>query len=710
VHSPSLSMKDQHQQEQPPPPPGPSSNPRALQQEEEQQEENDSAAAAIEMTTSIQSVDPTALLESSTRAEEDAEPAPETVATREAPFPATFLAPDDAIPLPLRGDDDGSRSTPAAVGYSFLGDLQRRHRASLSRAPSTPRLMLLLLPLLSLGCHALFFYGQSATMWRLHLSKQVNVWVNATTFESREAMDTLGRNHSNHIVMQSEKDVKEFTYLYAIQELWKAAHMPGKLLPRAAAVLLILFSGVWPHLKLLLLNFTWLFATNGPRRTRLLHWLSTLGKWSLADVLVVCVMVGVLHLDWVVDPQATKDGLEENLPYVISLVHALYTASDLCTMALPFDCHVNQKNWSKWSQCKGCVAFVKMAVDHPSTARSSFQGFFDGLHVSGGGLVSLRVHGLGGIYVFCSAVILSILISLAVDIWDVRAQQQQQATAWGGPHELALDTDNDDNGEEDDEDNDGDSYEDFHTHFQYRQRLESAGQSAYDGLIRQTEELEQSRWRKYAVWCGCVVATILVTAGVWSMSIERRVYGAIPHTLQSVLGIEWDQKYSLMSLVKVTGAAKGYDYLLMGTFGLFMVLGPLIRVGLCVLASLCPCASSSRARRALLASMEFIGAFCAWEVLVAAVGMVDLLMPSITSTVILSPDCAQISPDGSCLSVEFNLLDPFATVLLGGLVLVALANYGYGSRRHLVQGESPPDESARYDLVRGSDTRLRLTA
>jgi hypothetical protein len=691
---------------------GPSS-PGELQLDEEESE-----SAAIEMTASVQSLDAAseALIErriedspdgAEAQAEYDDDNVRRIVTPLEARPPATFLAPDDApLPTTIRGDD-GFLSTQV---YTWLGDLKRRHLASLSRAPSTPRLMLLLLPLLSLATHALFFYGQSAAMWRLHLSEQVDVWVNATTFESRSAMDTLGRNHSNHIVLNNETDVKEFTYLYAIHELWKAAHMPGKLLPRTAAVLLILFSGIWPHLKLVLLNFTWLFATNGPRRTRLLHWLSTLGKWSLADVLVVCVMVGVLHLDWIVDPQATKDGLQENLPYVITLVNALYTASDLCTMALKTECHGHQKNWNHWSQCKACVAFVRTAVDHPSTARHSLKGVFDGLHVSGDGLVSLRVHGLDGIYVFCSAVILSILISVAVDLVDVRAQQQlhqaASASAWGGPHELALDTEDD----EDDDDNDGDSYEDFHTHFQYRQRLESAGQSAYDGLIRQTEELEQSRWRKYAVWGGCAVATILVTAGVWSMSIERRVYGAIPHTLQAVLGIEWDQKYSLMSLVKVTGAAKGYDYLLMGTFGLFMVVGPLIRVGLCVLASLCPCADSSRSRRVLLASMEFIGAFCAWEVLVAAVGMVDLLMPSITSTVILSPDCAQISPDGSCLSVEFDLLDPFVTVLLGGLVLVALANYGYGSRRHLVQQAAPPEDAARYNVVGSTDTRLRLTA
>ena len=609
--------------------------------------------------------------------------------------------PNNGVPLPLAEEPIITRRP------SLFGSLWNRHKNSLSRAPSTPCIALFLIPLLSLATHAIFLYGQSATMWRLHLSEQVDVWANATTFESKKALDTLGLPHHNHIYVSKEKDVREFTYMYAIHELWKAAHMPGKVLPRTAAVLLIIFSGIWPHLKLALLNFTWLFATNGARRTRLLHWLSTLGKWSLADVLVVCVMVGVLHLDWVVDPEETKAGLVQDLPYVLTLIKSLYTASDVCTYAMKLDCHIHHKSWDKWSQCKACVAFVKTALDHPSTARDTFKGVFEGIDVSGGGLVYLRVHGMSGIYVFCSAVILSIIISLVVDVLDIRAQRMQATHGYLVEDDLALTE-----GQEDDED-DGDSYEDFHTHLQYRHRLHSAGEVAYDGFIRQTEQRRQSRLRQYAVWSGCGISAILVFCGVFSLSIERKVHGAIPHALEAVLGIQWNQKYSLLSLVKVTGAAGGYDYLLMGTFGLFIVLGPLIRVLLCIMASLCPCANSGWIRQFLLACLEFVGAFCAWEVLVAAVGMVDLLMPSITSTVILNPECAKVSSDGSCLSVEFDLLDSFTFVLIGGLSLIILANWGYGSRRAHLQAEDQSTEEAEYNALEGTqrpfDTRL-LTA
>ena len=607
---------------------------------------------------------------------------------------------------------------------SSSSSLWKRHKKSLSRAPSTPCLARYLIPLLSLATHFIFYYGQTATMWRLHLSQQVNVWANATSLESRTTLDTLGLPHHNHIWVQKEKNVREFTYLYAIQELWKAAHMPGKVLPRTAAVLLVIFSGIWPHVKLLLLNFTFLLGTDQVRRTRMLHWLSTLGKWSLADVLVVCVMVGVLHLDWVVDPVATKTSLVNDLPYVLKLIYSLYSASDICSLAMKIDCHEHHHSWDKWSQCKACVGFVKTILEHPSKAKSTLKGFFDGMDVSGGGLVYLRVHGMSGIYVFCTAVIMSIVISLVVDVFDVRAQMARHASASSSAdHDLALAVEEEEENDDDDdddvvvdnsnnaEDNDGDSYEEFHTQFHYRQRLHSAGEVAYDGLLRQTEELQQARWRKYVVWGGCAVTSILVVCGVLALSIERRVHGAIPNTLETVLGIEWDHKYSLLSLVQVTGAAGGYDYLLMGTFGLFIVIGPLLRVFLCILASTCPCDDSSSARRMLLAGIEFVGAFCAWEVLVAAVGMVDLLMPSITSTVILNPSCAAISTDGSCLSVEFDLLDSFTFVLLGGLGLVVLANWGYGSRRTLIEAQGQQQQLADYDLIgrRPSDTRL-LTA
>jgi hypothetical protein len=62
--------------------------------------------------------------------------------------------------------------------------------------------------------------------------------------------------------------------------------------------------------------------------------------------------------------------------------------------------------------------------------------------------------------------------------------------------------------------------------------------------------------------------------------------------------------------------------------------------------------------------IDFIGPFCAWEVFTVAIVMVDMLMPSITATIVMDDRCAQISEDGTCLEVEFAILRSFLLVLV----------------------------------------------
>jgi len=109
--------------------------------------------------------------------------------------------------------------------------------------------------------------------------------------------------------------------------------------------------------------------------------------------------------------------------------------------------------------------------------------------------------------------------------------------------------------------------------------------------------------------------------------------------------------------------------MLMGTFGLFCVLGPLIRSGLLLLVALLDqCRFPIHPVTSLVG---FIGAFCSWEVFAIAIVMVQMLMPSITNTIIRNKACQTISDDGSCLQVEFNILPfTFWTIALGGVLLL----------------------------------------
>jgi hypothetical protein len=85
--------------------------------------------------------------------------------------------------------------------------------------------------------------------------------------------------------------------MFAVKEEAKGLGS-NALLPRLVAWILILFSGTWPHLKLLLLHSKLLLSTNMKRRKYVLNILSVLWRWNLADVFVVCVMDGVLNVSW----------------------------------------------------------------------------------------------------------------------------------------------------------------------------------------------------------------------------------------------------------------------------------------------------------------------------------------------------------------------------------------------------------------------------
>merc|ERR1712216_667070 len=153
--------------------------------------------------------------------------------------------------------------------------------------------------------------------------------------------------------------------------------------------------------------------------------------------------------------------------------------------------------------------------------------------------------------------------------------------------------------------------------------------------------------------------------------------------LHEVLGMVWEKEYSLISLVKTTGDAGGWDIFLMLTFGLFAVVGPILRscclimhvlLGLPVML-LGDCIERPRKRtslrlilyhatftlrKALLPVIDALGAFGCWEVLIVALLMIQLEMPSITDT-IYSNKCQEADPEHgrTCIEMQFNAMDTF---------------------------------------------------
>jgi len=553
--------------------------------------------------------------------------------------------------------------------------IERKTNPPLAWAPTTPCWATWLIPLAILATHALFLYGQIEPMWRMHEAQDVDLWYNATSTPASLIYRAFGLPQQLEITHHEESTLQTFTYSFAIQELWVAAGMPDKKMARVAAVLLALFSGVWPHLKLLLLNLTWLTMRNQKRRTRCLHWLSCLGKWSLADILVVCVMVGVLHIDWHVDPEAIREGVRGHLPFLLELVKSQFTNEELCSKLLSADCahysilHV---------QCNACI----VALKEKDWTGSFGQTILNGISASGDGLMTLRVIGMRGIYAFCAAVVISIFLSLVIDVWDHKASnyellQTAAAQDETDDEEILMESSltdetpatlsarynllNDDIADQEIQVLSSDRVTPpSHLSVEMGSAGQEEGDVAFSVSIR---------------WCSCMhgfisfCVVILTIFACLQVTFERKVEGAIPTLLNEVLGMEWTKFYSLHSLSETTGAAGGWDYMLQGTFCLFIVFGPIVRSILCVMGHILPGRLST-----IQTFCDLIGAFCAWEVLVIAVVMIGMLMPSITGTILMDDRCKEIGETGYCFQVSYEILSTFYTIIAAGIALILLSN------------------------------------
>ena len=62
------------------------------------------------------------------------------------------------------------------------------------------------------------------------------------------------------------------------------------------AVIVFFFSIIFPIVKLLALSTIWFVRLPDEQRTKLLHWLEALGKWSMLDVFMVAILIVLVKL------------------------------------------------------------------------------------------------------------------------------------------------------------------------------------------------------------------------------------------------------------------------------------------------------------------------------------------------------------------------------------------------------------------------------
>ena len=98
---------------------------------------------------------------------------------------------------------------------------------------------------------------------------------------------------------------------------------------RPAAGALFGFSFVWPHLKLLFMHIAFYAPLRSNFRRNTNYWLAFWGKWSLADALVMCCVIGLFNLTIDMDMVEAYNYFHKDIDHLChdECAH-LYNASD----------------------------------------------------------------------------------------------------------------------------------------------------------------------------------------------------------------------------------------------------------------------------------------------------------------------------------------------------------------------------------------------
>mmetsp|Transcript_4556 Transcript_4556/g.10219 ORF Transcript_4556/g.10219 Transcript_4556/m.10219 type:complete len:858 (+) Transcript_4556:626-3199(+) len=684
-----------------------------------------------------------------------------------------------------RSTRDGGGLTPVSSLRSRPSSLRRSsnaitQRSALFKSTTVPLLFRLLLPLLIIANHVIFYQAQTLPMWSLTYKTNIKISGTARTLKAKAAFDALNLPHEYSFESHEEKVVETFTYWDAIRKLWEGEGLgDAQTISKVAAVLLVVFSGIWPHLKLLLVHVCWflpfmhgikideskggcnccrpdpkrctLCCSNGHahqsynRRSPFLRILSSLGKWSLADVLVVCILIAVLHLDWEVDPSAIRAGVENELPVLLDYAKQKFpNAVQDCAQLLHYTCGKHAKV-IHLPACLTCQGLVNNAYSHPEWTTGEGKDILEGINLQGGGHAQLRVMGETGTYYFCGAVIMSILISVAVDLLDQKDRQVVEEELLDRKRELEYINSNErENGLElQDERSDPMLNEALlsdagNSNSRAKRTNRYASEKARNGITyAQASDFESHiptattncRLLKQVVLVMLALASLpLVCYSVTLPTMERLVYGGGPQLLHEVLGMRWEKEYSLTTLVKTTGDAGGWDTFLMVTFGLFAVVGPILRSACLILYALLgvPLAVlgeiierprqrtalrvvlfrlCSLLRNGLVIAIDSLGAFVCWEVLMVALVMIQLEMPSITDTIYEDDRCEEADPEHgtTCIEVQFNATDSFFVVGIAWAVLVLASGFAMDLAAQASEDSSPVvagQERDRYEYGR----------
>ena len=425
---------------------------------------------------------------------------------------------------------------------------------------TSPRLFSLLLPLIALLTHAAFVYGQLAVMWRLVFEVVFQGELEATTWDSKLFFSLVGLENPYVINTTQIQPLQNFTYLNAIEKLWQAKDLSNKVVPRFGAVLLILFSGFWPHVKLILLQIYYFLPGSSHARRKGLYWASTFGKYSLVDVFVVCVLISVCNLTMPLYPELILQRAKDMTPRMVDIIEksvSVYEAEEeICNTLLGLNCTIlspaptvepHKILSDLGASCRICKTVTQQFYKDPGLLTNFAEEILNGLKFTGGGQAHLRVAGLAGLHVFCLSVLVSLILGVFIDGLNHRTRSrivEKSSTQGESSLEEALLTDESELGEADEIETLL-SLDNTYRSFSFRIGLQGKKLFIY-----------------YFICCFCIALFALTLLTYHLKSLHRKVPGSIPKVINETFSFEFKKDYSFWELVQAIGG-KFFSHLLL---------------------------------------------------------------------------------------------------------------------------------------------------
>lgn len=182
---------------------------------------------------------------------------------------------------------------------------------------------------------------------------------------------------------------------------------------------------------------------------------------------------------------------------------------------------------------------------------------------------TVRLNGMTCMYVFCFAVVLSLLMGMAVDVEDEKVREEEDKAAKDEP-----------------------SAEDDEAARTAKQAAEDAAATERLGGMHVEclgANLGMLSSSASFVHLGMLLLTVAmeICASVTTV-VSRKCVGSIPIYLNEAFHLDFDEDYSMHSIATILGSFGGWNYLKSVVMWLFIIVGPLCRTVSEILVLACP--------------------------------------------------------------------------------------------------------------------------